>query len=205
MVAYRQIYRRIILKEENKRPNENYNLSYPDGKKNENNESMTFYYNRERRLASAPKGVQDIYKENKPSRFALFSVLVADKPRMALFLTIVILCAVIIILSRIGIFDTSSVLSGNKIEISGTLFEETTIILIKKITRNAEAYTGAVDVAVSVPHQPGEEQNHIFTHRIYFSLENEEIYRFAVPFNSEELLIVLQSDKSEIQLKFKPQ
>jgi len=191
--------------EENKRPNENYNLSYPDGKKNENNENVTFYYNRERRLASAPKEVQDMYKENKQSKFGLFSVLVADRPRRFLFLVIVLMCAIIMIVSRIGLLDNNAVLDGNKLEITGTIFEENTIVLIKKTARNDSAYTGNVDIAVSVPFLLTEDEMAVYSHRIYFSLEKVEAYRFAAPFNAPELLIVLQSDKSEVRHKFKPE
>jgi len=184
------------------RPNANYNLSRPDGKK-EDNESVTFYYNRERRLASAPKEVQDMYKESKQSRFGLFSVLVADKPRRFLFLMIVLLCAVIIIFSRMGFFDANTTLDGNKLEITGRLFEENTIVFIKKTITKTGAYTGNVDIAVSVPFINIEDETPIFSHRVYFTMEKEEMYRFAVPYNEPELLIVLQSDKSEVQYKIK--
>ena len=193
------------MTEENKRPNENYNLSYPDGKKNENNENVTFYYNRERRLANAPKEVQDMYKENKQSRFGLFSVLVADRPRRFLFLIIVLMCAIIIIVSRIGLLDNNAVLDGNKLEITGTIFEDNTIVLIKKTARNDSAYTGDIDIAVSVPLKLTEDEMAVYSHRIYFSLEKNEAYRFAAPFNAPELLIVLQNDKSEVRHKFKPE
>jgi hypothetical protein len=205
MVAYRQVYRGIILSDENKRPNANYNLSYPDGKKYEGDEKITFYYNRERRLASAPKEVQDLYKEQKPNRFSLFGVLVADKPRKFLFLIIVLFCAAILLLSRIGFFDSNTTLDENKLEIKGLFVEDNTYIIINKTVRSEKAYTGSVDITVSVPSKPSENEYPAFRHRVYFSLEKEESYRFAVPYNEPELLIVLQSDKSEVQYKFKPE
>ena len=211
MVAHRQVYRRNILTEENKRPNANYNLSYPGKPEGGGKENVTFYYNRERRLASAPKAVQDLYEESKPGRFGLFGALIADKPRRALFVTIVILCAIILIVSKMGLLETSVILDGNRLDISGTYFEDTVIVLVKKTAKDAQAYAGEVNIAVSVPMPHPETalrdegEYPFFTHRIYFTLEKDEVYRFAVPFNAPELLVVLQSDKSEVRHKFKPE
>jgi len=194
--------------EDKKRPNANYNLSRNDGSVPE--EGLTFYYNRERRLAKAPKEVQDIYREAKPAKFGLFSALVADKPRRALFVIIVLLCVAIILLSRFGFFDTTYNLDGNSIEIvNAAIYEETTIIILKKTAKNENAFTGAVDIAVTVP-MPGKEEydttQGYFFHRVYFTREKEEVYRFAAPFNQPELLIVLQNDRdSRVEIKFKPQ
>ncbi|MDR0464386.1 MAG: hypothetical protein LBG94_04620 [Treponema sp.] len=181
------------------RPNAKYNLSYPDTA----SEGLTFHYNRERRLANAPESVQDIYKEEKKSRFGLFGVLVADRPRRMLFFMIVLLCFLILILSRLEFFDTSHILEGNRIEITGTFYEDSTIVLVKKTVKNQNSYTGAVDIAVSVNTEA--DQIPVYYHRIFFTLENEEIYRFAVPYNSEELLMILQTEKNTLKLSFKPQ
>jgi len=181
------------------RPNVKYNLSYSDTA----SEGLTFHYNRERRLANAPESVQDIYKEEKKSRFGLFGVLVADRPRRMLFFMIVLLCFLILILSRLEFFDTSHILEGNRVEITGTFYEDTTIVLVKKTVKNQNSYTGAVDIAVSVNTEA--DQIPVYYHRIFFTLENEEVYRFAVPYNSEELLMVLQTEKNTLKLSFKPQ
>ncbi|MCL2229489.1 MAG: hypothetical protein FWC01_00170 [Treponema sp.] len=194
--------------EEAKRPNANYNLSRD--RDTAGQEGLTFYYNREHRLAKAPKEVQDLYRETKHSKFGLLGALVADKPRRALFAVIVLLCVVIILLSRIGFFDISHILDDNKIEIARAAhFEDTTIIILKKTARNESAFTGAVDIVVTIPLPAREEydfsQNH-FSHRVYFTREKEEVYRFAVPLNEPELLMVLQNDRdSRVEIKFKPE
>ncbi|MCL2210671.1 MAG: hypothetical protein FWB95_01980 [Treponema sp.] len=185
-------------KKENQRPNQKYNLSRNSGEVPP--EGLTFYYNRERRLANAPESVRDMYKEQKKTRFGLFSVLVADKPRTFLFAMIVLLCVAILVLSLTGYLDTST-FDGNRLDITGTHFEGATIILIKKSARNNNAYSGAVEIAVSVPQ---EDDFPVFYHRIFFSMEKEEMYRFAVPFDSAELLMVLQSEKNTLQLKLIP-
>jgi len=189
-----------------KRPNANYKLSKPDDAEIPK-EGLTFYYNRENRLAKANKQVQDLYKEKKPNRFGFFGVLVADAPRRILFLTIILMCALIWILSFFGFTDSANNLDGNLIKVSAKIYEDTAIVAINKIVKDKNAYTGAVDVVVSVPIQPkaGGDQNEnnfpFFYHRIFFSLEKEERYSLAVPFNSPEFLVVLQTEKKTLKLK----
>jgi len=194
---------------ESQRPNQKYNLSKDDSSVPA--QGLTFYYSRERRLANAPESVRNMYREQKKSRFALFSVLLADRPRRFLFFVIILLCAAILVLSTTGYLDTSYSLNGNRIEIDGTHFEGSTIILLKKKARNSNAYSGAIDIAVSIPmplqadgSPPLEGDYPVFYHRIFFSMEKEEVYRFAIPFDSAELLMVLQSEKNTVQLKLIP-
>jgi len=192
------------------RPNAKYKLSKSDDAKVPE-EGLPFYYNREHRLAKAPKDVQDLYKEKKPNRFGLISVLIADRPRKILFFSIIVICVMIWLLGLLGYFDLSYTLDGNKLKISASAFEGTTIVVINKTikNKNKSAYTGAVDVAVSVPisvqggvpAQTDENNFPVFYHKIFFSLEKEEQYRFAVPFESNELLMVLQTEKHTLKIK----
>jgi ABC-type molybdate transport system substrate-binding protein len=192
------------------RPNANYNLSKLDGASSGNNENPTFYYNRERRLEKAPQAVKDLYVEKKPqNRFNLLRPLVADKPRALVFSTIIMMSAVIIVISLVNKYGGSYSLEGNRIEITGTRFEGTTIVVLTKtIKKNADyVYTGAVDIAVSYPVSGAEsgEEYPVFYHRIFFSMETTEEYRFAVPFDSPEQLMVLQTEKNTLQIKYKPE
>lgn len=186
-----------------RRPNANYKLSKSDDAVPDKNEGFTFYYNRERRLEKAPQSVRDLYAQKNKYRFNLLRPLIADKPRAMVFFTILFICAVIIVLSILGQFDTYITLSGNKIEISGTAVEDVTVVLLRKTAKDISAYTGAVDIAVSVP-SADDEQYPIFLHRIFFTLKSEEDYSFSVPFNFPELLILLQSEKSTATYRLKP-
>ena len=190
------------------RPNANYKLSKPDRAVNpEEEEKLTFYYDRERRLAKAPQAVKDLYTEKKQYRFNLLRPLVADKPRAILFFTILIICASIIILSILGYFDNSYSLDGNKIEITGAKYEGITIVVLKKTLKKGSlsAYSGAVDIAVS-PAASGEDgELPVFYHRVFFSMEPLEEYRMAVPFDSPELMMVLQTEKNTLNIRFKLQ
>jgi hypothetical protein len=192
------------------RPNANYNLSKPDGANPVSAENLTFYYNREHRLEKASQAVKDLYAEKKTyNRFNLLRPLVADKPRAMVFFTILFMSAVIIVISLVDRYGGSYSLEGNKIEISGTRFDGTTIVVLTKtIKKNAgNPYTGAVDVAVSYPVSgPSEDGDYpVFYHRIFFSMETMEEYRFAVPFDSPEQLLILQTEKNTLQIKYKPE
>jgi hypothetical protein len=186
------------------RPNAKYKLSKSDNK-NPGKEELNYHYSRERRLENAPQNVKDFYTEKKQMRFGLLGTLVADKPRRVLLLVIILMCLGIFALSRFGYFDTTYMLDGNEIGISGTVFEGTTIITVRKNAISQNAYTGSVEIAVSAVFSPSEsEQMPVFYHRIFFTMEREEQYRFAVPFDEPELLMVLQNDKSTLQLRIKP-
>jgi hypothetical protein len=189
------------------RPNAKYKLSKGDNSRPPE-EGLPFYYDRARRLAKAPKDVQDLYKEKKPNRFGFFTVLVADKPRKFLFFSIILICVMIWLLALLGYFDSSYTLDGNKIEIFATPFESSTVVVISKTVKNKNAHTGAVDIAVSVPVSVKDDavvqtENNfpVFYHRVFFSLEKEEKYSFAVPFESGKLLIVLQTEKYSLKIK----
>jgi len=191
--------------EQPKRPNAKYKLSNENAGKVNGEEKLNFYYSRERRLEKAPQAVRDLYDESKKNRSGFIKVLVADKPRAMVFFTILIMTAVIILLSLSNKTSGSYLLDGNKLEINGIKYEGMTILAIRKTRKNTEtAYSGGVDIAVSPVIQEGEKIN-IFYHRVFFSLENEEAYRFTVPFESTELLMVLQTEKNTLKVRYKPE
>ena len=187
---------------EPQRPNANYKLSKPDNGPVKETD-LHFYYNRESRLARAPKVVQDLYAERKPARFSLIRPLVSSKPMALTFFTVVILCVTLIVFSFTGRLTTSYSLDGTRLEVKGIRYEDMVIMVVRKTLKkgNTSAYTGAVDIAVSPAVKSGDENYPVFYHRIFFSASQEEEYRFAVPFDAEELVIVLQTEKSTLQLK----
>jgi hypothetical protein len=192
--------------QENKgqRPNAKYALSNPDSAVKAD-EGLTFYYNRERRLEKAPEAVKNLYKNEPQKRFGLVHTLIADRPRRILFFIIIFMCLAILALSFFGYFDTSYTLDMNRIDITAAGYEDTTYVVLRKTAQNVNAYSGAVDIAVSVIAQSDEEQYPVYYHRIFFTLEREEVYRFAVPFVAPELLMVLQNEKNTLHIRFKPE
>jgi hypothetical protein len=198
--------------EEKQRPNANYELSKPDDMKVPE-EGLNFHYSRERRLAKAPQEVKNLYTDTGTFKFDLFRPLVADRPRKIMFASIILLCAIIFFFNRTGFFDDSHKFEGNKIEIRATRFEETAIIVLKKNVQKGftSGYSGAVDIAVSPAIKSQDEEASVFYHRIFFSAETAEEYRFVVPWQSKpdadvpELLIVLQTEKNTLKMKIKPE
>jgi len=185
-----------------KRPNANYELSKPYNERE--GEKLNFHYSREHRLANAPQSVRDLYnKENQTVKFSLLKPLVADKPRAMLFFSIIVLCVIIITVSLLGFLDNNHSLDGNKLMIKGTGFEDTTIIVLRKTVSNKnQSYSGAVDIAVS--EVSGENGDYtVFYHRIFFTMEPDEEYRFIVPFNSPQLVMVIQTEKNALKIPLK--
>jgi hypothetical protein len=188
------------------RPNAKYKLSKPDTNVN-TEENLTFYYNRERRLAKAPQAVRELYKDIEKknyNRFNLLRPLIADKPRAFVFASIVILCAAIVLLSVLGYMGKSYSMEGNKLTISATGYEGAAIVVLKKSVNNKKSsYSGAVDIAVSPVVQNMDEQYPVFYHRVFFTLEPEEEYRFVVPFDPPDIAVVLQTEKSALKITVK--
>jgi len=186
------------------RPNAKYKLSKPDAPVDPK-ETLNFNYNREHRLAKAPQAVKDLYKErSKFNRFNLLKPLIADKPRALIFSSIVILCAAIVLLSLLGYINKSYSMEGNKLTISATGYEGMAIVVLKKTVGNIKsAYSGAVNIAVSPVIHSIDEQYPVFQHRVFFTLEFEEEYRFVVPFDTPEIAVVLQTEKSVLKITVK--
>ncbi|MCL1994448.1 MAG: hypothetical protein FWG66_16010 [Spirochaetes bacterium] len=191
---------------ERQRPNANYKLSKPDSKYNEpiNEDELVFYYNREERLAKASKAVRDIYDAPaaKPRRFGLFSVLVSTRPNRFIFGTLIILCLVIFVLSRIGTWDNVYTLDGNRIAVSGVRSHGATVLTVTKTITGGNlqnVHSGAVDVIVA-PADDGE----VFVHRMFFSLAEEEVYSFVVPFDVPELEIMMVTHRASLGMVLRP-
>jgi hypothetical protein len=193
------------------RPNANYRLS----RENIDPEKIIYHYDRERRLAKAPQVVRDLYKEQPPKRYGFFKLLGNTKPNLMLFGTIVVLCLLIWILTALGVVDNSVVMEGNELSVQGINYEGTAIISLKKtqkkksLTRRSEAYTGAVNIAILPVIKPDTEQAQLtvntFYNKIFFTHEPVEQYRFVVPFDQDELAIIIQTEKNTISMTVRPE
>jgi hypothetical protein len=184
------------------RPNAKYGLS-----KKENftsgEESLNFHYSRERRLANAPQEVKDLYKEKKQGGFNLFGPLVADKPRRVLLVVIIILCVATWVFLIMGFLDKSYQFDGNKIVINAMGIDGRTFFKLKKTAANDKAYTGAVDIVVSLVNPEGDEQD-VLIHRVFFTMEKEELYSFDIPYEAPELSLMFQTDENTLHVRLKP-
>jgi hypothetical protein len=165
-----------------------------------------FYYSRARRLERASEAVRAMNEPGPPKRIKGFRALTASKPQGFLLMSVILLAVVLVILSGVlSREDTSTMLGGNAVAASALGFEGTTYVTIKKTVKQEDrAYTGTVDLAVSEALPPGEESGGrelpISTHRIFFSLEPEEEYRFSVPFEASRLLILMRAGEELVRL-----
>jgi hypothetical protein len=98
---------------------------------------LVFYYNREERIARAPKIVRDYYSgKNKPVT-GLFKVLVATPAKRFLFLTIIALCVIVIFLQHSLSSDSEGNLDGVPVSLSAFMFEDTVYVSLK-LAENAK-------------------------------------------------------------------
>jgi hypothetical protein len=180
-----------------------------------------FHYSRERRLARAPRAVRDLYDTSPASRPTLFKALTGGSRAGAMLLiTIVITSFVLMFLSR-GLKESGGARLGeNRIDVSALSFpareNETpdmsdesavTYIALSKKANSEKAYTGTVDIAVSIYQKEAGavENTPIATHRVFFTIEPEEDFRFSVPFTGPELILVFRAEDELASLRVKPE
>ena len=185
------------------RPNAQYKLS----RENQDEKNLVFHYSRDKRLEKAPQAVRDLYSQpvGKP-RFNFMGPLVGSKSRSLLFASILLICAVLMAFS---IFSPSGTykLNGNSITVQALKYEGAIIVLLKKSSLKnwrtrftmAAAYTGVVDIGVA-PQQP-ETNSPGYLHRIFFSAADTEEFRFAIPFESDKIIMVLQTETSQATIQ----
>jgi hypothetical protein len=194
---------------QNRRPNAGYKLS----REQVTGEQLNFHYSRDHRLGKAPRRVRDLYKDEPPPRFSLLRPLIGSRPRAVMFGSIMLICVTILFLSVLGYTSNTYSLEGNDLSIQAEKYAGALMISLKKTVKKGglfflrgESYTGAVDIAVSPAAHSGSsaEALPVFYHRLFFSLENTEEYLFSIPFDAEELVIVLQTEKNTLSLRIKP-
>jgi hypothetical protein len=160
---------------------------------------MIFYYNREHRLARASPAVQALNEQKAPFRNTAFSPSMI-RPLVILFGTIVFLTVTGFIIGTFSDKDEGKKLGGNSITVEAMRYKGATYIALKKTySGNENVYTGTVDIAIS-PRSKDAESAPISTERIFFSFEESEEYRFSVPYEAPELLILLRAETEMVSL-----
>jgi hypothetical protein len=166
-----------------------------------------YYYSRARRLERASEAVREL-NNGVTVRPGLFRALTATRSLAILFVTIVIFTVLGIAASFFSRGNDQIKLGGNAITVSAMTYQGSTfIVLTKTAGTDGGSYTGTVDLAVSPAPQgkdnPPGAVSPISTHRIFFSLNREEDYRFSVPFEAAELLILAQIEKERRSFRVK--
>jgi hypothetical protein len=184
-----------------RRPNAGYPLS-PD--KN-TGEELVFRYSREHRLARAPKKVQELYRPSPKKKFGFFHSLTATRPLAMLFGSVMVLSVITVIMAVYGGAADSRIMEGNRVSVTAMKYGGSTFMVLNKHRRDAGAYTGPVDMAVSPTAKKGGDGGQtVFSNRIFFGLKGEEEFRVSVPFEAEELLVVLQNESVTVDLRARP-
>ena len=160
-------------------------------------DSLYFYYNRDERLAKASDRVRALY-ENTPRRaFSLLTSLTDSKPKAALFISIIVMCLMILFVTYLAPGSGTS-LAGNRVTAQAMRFNGSSFIVLKKEMTGKRAWLGAVDVAVSNPDSP---ETRTFSRQIVFTSEKTEEFRWFVPFESRELFFFLQCGTETISFR----
>jgi hypothetical protein len=128
-----------------------------------------------------------------------------------LLITIVVVSFVLMVLSRSLKESGGAKFAGNSVSVSAMSFPapdgegEAAYIAVVKKADSERAYTGPVDVAVSLYRKEGGDDMPIATHRIFFTVEPEEDFKFSVPFTGPELIMVFLAEDELATLRVKPE
>jgi hypothetical protein len=162
--------------------------------RNSPNQEVVFYYSRERRLARASDAVRAINEPGPAMKGGILRVLFATRAGTLLFITIAVLCVFILFVHYTA--DRSDLkIGGNRVSVSALRYSGKTYVEIKKKALGNDYYTGTVDLALSIPQKlmQGETEAPVTNQRIFFTLEENEEFRFPLPFDAPELILLMQA------------
>ncbi|GAB6392804.1 MAG: hypothetical protein MdMp014T_2177 [Treponematales bacterium] len=167
---------------------------------------IQYYYSRERRLQRAPRAVRELYEET-PKRRGFLTALAPTRAHVFMLLSILLASAMMLIASRVSSRNTVR-LGGAAVtvEIARETEGDGAVLTLRKtlspkegrgVRRQArrgaaapapaDAYTGEVDIAVSpvfakpAAGETAPEAPPLFSTAVFFTLEEEEEYRVALP------------------------
>ena len=162
---------------------------------------ITFYYSREERMKKASQAVRDLNSGKGPQKKGLFRTLTSTRPLTYLFVSIITLSITILILSRYLSAEGTRVLGENTVIASVITAGNKSYITVKKAAKNGTAYTGMVNIAVSLQ----SEEAPVHTEQIYFTPEREEVFRFTAPFAGKKILILMEAGSGRVLFSVTPE
>jgi hypothetical protein len=168
---------------------------------------LVFYYNRERRLERASADVRALNEGRLRMQGGVVRSLTSTKPHLLLFITIMIIFAGMMVLSRLsGPQGSGLTLGGNALRISAGGGPNPFILVTKTIPPGVEdPYIGPALVGVSPFMRSSEKTDPadipVFTEQIFFTLEDEETYRFDLPFGAESYLLLFQAGDQRVSAR----
>jgi hypothetical protein len=118
---------------------------YADGEK-----PLVFYYDRERRIANAPKVVRDYYSGKNKQVKGFFKVLVATPAKRMLFITIIGLCVIVVFLNYNMGSESVRTIAGIPVTLSAFAFEDVVYISIQLAENSVIKDEKTVDAVLSI-------------------------------------------------------
>ena len=170
---------------------------------------ITYYYSREERLKKAPHLAQGINNSSNAPKSGLFRIFTSNKSLGIPFFSIIVICIIIIIVSRLTIAGNTSVLGNNTVSISAASAGNSTYITIKKTVahgrkqKNAEPvepYFGEVNIGITLPN----DKDSVYFERINFDKKAEEVFNILVPFRGKRLLVLMEADTEQTSFNVIP-
>ena len=154
------------------------------------------YYSREHRLQKASPVVRGIYDKQKNGKPA--NSLFGHKGNIFLLISILVICFMYFLGTKItGRSDPAITLGNNRLTVAVTEEESVSLLSVKKtVPPKAYAYTGNVDLTV-LPEQSGD-GTRIMSHRIVFTLNQEEDFIVALPFEGNKFIVIFQTENETV-------
>jgi hypothetical protein len=203
-LRFSALYWEFFVDEKKKDPPKT-DYDYDDGR-------LVFYYSRERRLERASPEVRALNEPGHPRKAGLFRTLTSTRPLTFAFLSIITICAAMILFSFLNNGSRARILD-TEIVVSAANGEGKSYLTVKKTVTGTAPYAGAVTIAVSVRKDKSAREDSLredslpdpmYLETLYFSLEKEETYRFIVPMTGETLLVLAVLDDQTALLRVNP-
>jgi hypothetical protein len=176
------------------------------GGKDEDSGDIVFYYSREHRLRRASSAVREL-NEGGAARPGMIKTLAGSKSNLFLLVSILMICVMLILSSRIPGGGKGFKLGGNTVVISivRDAAGKTAVTIAKTMPEEGDAYTGAVGIVVSpvISKKDAGKTPEIYSDKIFFTLMDAEDYRLPLPFGGENFLVMAQTENERKSLRIK--
>lgn len=166
---------------------------------------VTFHYNRERRLAKAPQRVRELYETSGSRGRGPLRGLTASRPGVFVFLSIITLCIMLVLYSRLMNRDAGeAALGNNTLRISAQSSGGASDVTVIKTAAQDDARTGPVRVGVAAA-DGGEGALPVQGEDLYFTSAAREDFHFSVPFTGTKLYVLLEMGEERVLVTVTPE
>ena len=163
----------------------------------ERDSDLVFYYSKEQRQRRISAAELEKNANKKPG---LVKSLTGGRGNFFLLISIILICVMYFLGIRISNSrgNASFNLGGNTVALA--VLEEEAILFLsikKTIPARRKAYIGPVDISASPALSIGGEYNFV-NQRIFFGENKQEAFRLSLPFDSEELILILRTENETV-------